>query len=121
MKTQLTVNEIAELCHELNRTYCAFNGDESQRWWSDAPDWQRVSAVNGVRFAIENPDATPESMHENWTKDKVADGWVYGEVKDAAAKTHPCLVPYDQLPENQRFKDSLFLLTVRFFAGDGAE
>jgi hypothetical protein len=60
-------------------------------------------------------------MHENWTKDKVADGWVYGEVKDAAAKTHPCLVPYDQLPANQRFKDSLFLLTVQFFAGDGAE
>jgi hypothetical protein len=41
---------------------------------------------------------------------------VYGEVKDAVAKTHPCMVPYDDLPEFQRKKDALFLAIVRVLA-----
>lgn len=32
---------------------------------------------------------------------KIADGWKYGEAKDPEAKTHPCLVPFDKLPEFQ--------------------
>ena len=38
--------------------------------------------------------------------------WSYGEVKDAEAKTHPCLIPYDQLPEFQKAKDKLFVAIV---------
>ena len=40
-------------------------------------------------------------------------GWVYGIEKDEAAMTHPCLVPYAELPADQRFKDSLFGAVVR--------
>ena len=47
----------------------------------------------------------------------VADGWVYGIVKDPESKTHPCLVPYQDLPAEQRIKDSLFGLTVRGVLG----
>lgn len=36
----------------------------------------------------------------------------YGQVKDANAKTHPCLVPFDQLPRDQQFKDRLFRTIV---------
>ena len=45
--------------------------------------------------------------------DKVRDGWVYGEVKDGVKKTHPCLVPYNQLSVEQRSKDSLMISSVR--------
>ena len=48
-----------------------------------------------------------------WTHDKLADGWRFGPVKDADAKTHPCLLPYDDLPAWQRAKDALFLGIVR--------
>lgn len=41
---------------------------------------------------------------------------VYGEVKDGEAKTHPCLVPYEQLPPAQRLKDDLFAAIVRTLA-----
>ena len=97
---------IASVCHEANRAYCLTQGDTSQLPWTEAPEWQRSSAIMGVEKALEG--ATPEQLHESWTAQKVADGWVYGEVKDADAKTHPCLVPYAQLPAEQQRKDALF-------------
>ena len=63
-------------------------------------------------FAMQNSDASPSAQHEAWMRDKVADGWVYGPVKDADAKTHPCMVPYDQLPPEQRVKDHVFKAIV---------
>jgi len=50
-------------------------------------------------------------------KQKRDDGWVYGEVKDPERKTHPCMVPYDDLPIEQRAKDTLFGATVRGVLG----
>jgi hypothetical protein len=114
-----SIGDIASICHEANRALCEVQGDTSQVPWAEAPDWQRTSCINGVRVARENPEATPASQHENWLKDKEADGWVYGEVKDPEAKTHPCMVPYDELPPEQRIKDSIFLAVVRSF--DSAE
>jgi hypothetical protein len=110
------IENIAIMCHEANKVWCYLNGDPSQPHWGWAPQWQRDSAINGVQHALKYPDATPEDMHSNWMADKIADGWVYGEVKDAVAKTHPCMVPYDQLPEFQRKKDALFLAIVRALA-----
>jgi hypothetical protein len=108
-----SVITIAKMCHEANKVWCHLNGDPSQLHWGQAPQWQIDSAINGVEHALKHPDATPEDSHSNWMAEKIADGWVYGEVKDAVAKTHPCMVPYDQMPEFQRKKDALFLAIVR--------
>lgn len=105
--------EIARVCHEVNRAYCAAIGDASQPAWDDAPDWQRDSALAGVNHTIDNPDAKPEDSHNSWLAQKRADGWAYGEVKDADKKEHPCFVPYDELPAEQKTKDFLFQAVVR--------
>jgi hypothetical protein len=110
----------ARVCHEANREYCEILGDHSQKPWDEAEEWQRRSAVQGALFAINNPDATASDQHEAWFKAKQADGWKYGTVKDPAAKTHPCMVPYDQLPESQRFKDHLFRAIALVFAKYGS-
>lgn len=103
---------IARVAHEINRAYCSSLGDNSQPEWDNAPDWQRSSALAGVEMHLANPDATPEQSHESWLKQKVDAGWVYGEVKDAEKKEHPCLRPYDELPPEQRSKDYLFRCVV---------
>lgn len=103
---------IARVCHEVNRWWCIQNGDMSQKPWDYAEEWQRDSAIKGVQFTIENPDAGDSAQHNAWMADKVADGWVYGQVKDPEKKTHPCIVPFDQLPEFQQKKDELFRKTV---------
>lgn len=99
---------IAQLAHQVNKAYCHSIGDNSQLDWEQAPEWQKQSAINGVQFHLDNPDATPESSHENWLKEKTEQGWEYGEVKDVEKKLHPCFLPYDELPQTQRSKDYIF-------------
>jgi hypothetical protein len=106
------VTFIAKACHEANKAYCESLGDNSQKHWDEAAEWQRESAVKGVLFRLNNPNAPASAQHDSWMQEKVDAGWVYGETKDAEAKTHPCIVPYDQLPEEQRKKDSLFQAIV---------
>jgi hypothetical protein len=105
-----TVEQIARVCHEANRGWCDATGDYSQMTWDNAESWQRDSAVEGVAVALAG--ATPEQQHEAWCQAKSRDGWIYGDVKDAEAKTHPCLVPYADLPPEQRAKDALFTVIV---------
>lgn len=107
----MTIFQIAQVCHEANRAYCEAIGDMSQMPWNDAPGWQQASALEGVLAAVNG--ATPEQLHQSWFDAKVREGWVYGPVKDADAKTHPCLVPYAELPESQRLKDHLFRAVVQ--------
>lgn len=108
----MTVEQIAVVCHEANKAYCEQIGDYSQKNWNEAEQWQRDSAIKGVEFRLDNPNAGADSQHNAWMADKEADGWVYGETKDAEAKTHPCMVPYNQLPIEQRRKDALFVVVV---------
>lgn len=105
--------QIARVCHEVNRAICEAAGDHSQRPWDAAEQWQRDSAIKGVQFALDNPDAAASAQHDAWAADKLADGWRFGETKDADAKTHPCLIPYDDLPFDQRVKDHTFRAVVR--------
>lgn len=111
---ELTVELIAVACHQQNRTYCQMIGDNSQPAWDEAPEWQRDSAVAGVRQAITNPN--PAASHESWMAHKQGDGWVYGEVKDPEAKTHPCMVAYSDLPLEQKKKDLLYIEMVQQLA-----
>ena len=108
----MTVEQIAQVCHEVNKAYCEALGDNSQPTWKDAPDWQKGSAIEGVNFHIMNPNAGPDSSHINWMDQKTKEGWRYGPVKDADKKEHPCYIPYDQLPKEQQAKDYLFRQVV---------
>lgn len=104
---------IAKVCHEVNRAYCRSIGDDSQPAWADAPQWQKDSALSGVKHTIMNPNATPADSHANWLRDKREAGWTWGPVKDPFKKEHPCFVEYDRLPHAQKVKDHLFLAVVR--------
>lgn len=106
------VERLARSAHEMNRVYCEALGDYSHTSWDKAPEWQRESAREGVR-ALVRADLTPAQTHENWVAYKQNEGWRYGPVKDAEKKEHPCMVPYDQLPQEQKVKDHLFRAVVQ--------
>jgi hypothetical protein len=110
------IEAIAKVCHEANRAWCESNGDNSQKPWDQAEGWQRISAIAGVEFALANPDAPDSAQHDAWVADKLREGWKFGEMKDAVAKTHPCIVPFENLPRHQQAKDKLFKAVVRSLA-----
>jgi len=108
--------QIAHVAHEVNRAYCQALGDNSQPTWEEAPDWQKSSAMNGVALHLDNPDAGPEASHESWYAEKEAAGWISGPDKDPKKKTHPCMVPFDELPLVYQAKDFIFRAVVHALA-----
>lgn len=103
--------DIARIAHEINRAFCASVGDTSQPDWEDAPQWQRDSAMMGVELHLSGNHG-PAASHESWMAQKVAEGWVYGPIKNPELKEHPCMVPYHDLPVFQQSKDFIFRGTV---------
>lgn len=112
----MTIEDIARVCHAANKAYCETLGDLSQKDWENADLDTKSSKVTGVNFALINPDATPESQHQAWYKHKEAGGWMYGPFKDTEKREHPCMLPYDMLPKQQRIKDALFQAVVKSLA-----
>jgi len=108
----MKIEDIARVCHEVNRAYCQALGDDTQVSWENAPDWQKDSAMNGVMLHLNNPDAGPEASHISWMAQKLAEGWTWGPIKSPELKQHPCMVPFDQLPTEQQAKDYIFRAVV---------
>lgn len=104
----ISIENIARTAHQANKAFCEAMGDYSQKDWEDAPEWQRGSAINGVKFHIDNPGAKDSHSHTEWMQEKHATGWKYGPVKDEEKKEHPCMVPFEELPKHQQAKDALF-------------
>ena len=46
-----------------------------------------------------------ENVHEVWAASRIAQGWSYGPVRDDEKKQTPCLVPYADLPEEEKQYD----------------
>lgn len=46
-----------------------------------------------------------EQVHETWAKGRVEQGWTYGEARDDSKHQTPCLVPYNELPEDEKAYD----------------
>lgn len=64
-----------------------------------------VSAVELPKELAELTEKMARNVHELWAAGRMADGWRYGPQRDDALKLHPCLVPYDELPESERDYD----------------
>ena len=61
--------------------------------------------LDAINFMLEHPNITPEESHNNWMRMKTEQGWIYGEVKDFEKKTHPDLIPFNELPIIEQKKD----------------
>ena len=54
---------------------------------------------------LELTEKIAEQVHEVWAQGRVDTGWTYAEHRDDIAKTTPCLVPYGELSEEEKYFD----------------
>lgn len=108
-----------EAVHEAIRALQTAFGEQVLPAWADASPEDRAATLNMVNEIHRTPGITPEKIWSAWAANKVANGWVYGEVKDTGAKTHPCLVDdYSKLSEAQKAKDYVVHAIVRTMFGE---
>jgi hypothetical protein len=110
------LDAIARTVHEALRGWAAAHGQTDIPEWDKAEPWMHTSTRESVRHVLEHDAPSGRTQHEQWLAQKQRDGWQYGPVKDAAAKTHPLMVPYDDLPDCERRKDALINAVVRALA-----
>ena len=46
-----------------------------------------------------------KNVHEVWAETRISQGWTFGEKRNDDLKTHPCLIPYEELPEEEKEYD----------------
>jgi len=66
-----------------------------------------VSGRMPVKFEFTSKELEflSQMEHRRWLDDKIKAGWRYGSVRDHDQKTHPSLVSWEVLPEDEREKD----------------
>ena len=80
-------------------------------------DLSGVALDAGLGALIE---AIAENVHDTWAKGRLDEGWIYGPVRDDAKKHHPCLVPYEELPESEKEYDrNTAISTLKFIVKNG--
>lgn len=125
LETPEQVEQTARVCHEALRAYCQTLGDNSLVPWNEAPEWQKDSSRDGVRFQFAQfaagVDPSASSTHDEWLRQRRAAGWKYGQNKDGQAKEHPLLVAYADLPLAEKLKDYLFAAICKAFSQAAAD
>ena len=69
------------------------------------PEPMDLSLVDLPESLIQLSERIAENVHEVWAKARIDEGWTYGEKRDDIHKKHPCLVPYEELPEEEKEYD----------------
>lgn len=106
------VEFIAQTAYAANRAYSRQYGDFSHPTWEDLPQTHQRALRRGVLDNLATPDVTPEENHERWMVDRLKDGWTYGTKRDQNARINPALVPWPELPVEQRRKNAMFQAIV---------
>ena len=65
-------------------------------------DTSDISLPEDLNVLIEQ---MAKNVHEVWAKNRLEQGWTYGEERNDVLKTHPCLIPYEELPQIEKDYD----------------
>ena len=64
-----------------------------------------TSAIKLPQDLLDLGEQIAKNVHDVWAAGRIKDGWTYGPVRDDASRQHPCLVPYEELSEDEKEYD----------------
>ena len=120
---------IGAACHSAWWALMKAQNIEAPDWW-EIPTEQKEDVQAGVEIIVEQLEnknysayelignsqtilkELAESAHKSWMQRKINLGWTYGPLLDEELKTHPCLVPYNEISAFDKLKDEVFINTV---------
>ena len=79
---------------------------------SYVPKSPDLTTVEVPKDLIDLVEQLAEITHDNWVRQRLADGWTHGQRRDDLLKEHPCIVPYEDLPESEKEYDRKISLGV---------
>ena len=62
-----------------------------------------------MEFPPQEVEIMAGNGHKRWCQHRKQDGWVHGPEKDAVKKTNPDLLPWDELPEDEKEMNRRFV------------
>ena len=78
--------------------------------WDDRDEAFKTQFVKVIsRQCSGDKFSSAEAVHDSWWREYERMGWVYGTDRDQEKKTHPDMVPFNELPKDERDKDEIFL------------
>lgn len=94
---------------DLQDAYHRFRGDDEANW-DGLNDERQQEIVATAKLLLEDP--TPEKAHELWMEDRLAKGWKFGEKLDADSRVSPYLTDYEELEDDIKLKDWLWVNVI---------
>lgn len=80
-------------------------------------DITNITLPNELETLVEQMS---KNVHEVWAATRIAQGWKYGKERNDELKTHPCLIPYEELPEEEKVYDrNTSINTLKFILKQG--
>lgn len=61
---------------------------------------------------LELQEELAKNAHEVWSEERIKQGWTYGKKRDDSEKRHPCLIPYEDLPESEKHFDRVLAMNT---------
>lgn len=114
------IERISRQCHEANALIvCTFEYQEYIPWENISQEFKDNTAnsiVEAIVWMKKGNILAPEDVHNFWMDHKKSQGYVYGAKKCPKLKTHPLLVPYEELSPVDQFKDINFINIINNFA-----
>ena len=110
----METEELAKIIYEACRVEAEWSGrsivPEKYKDRDEKFRKQFIEIVNEYLSADQLPN--PEEAHNSWVEAHRKMGWKYGEKRNQIEKTHPDIVPFEELPKDEKDKDAIFLIII---------
>lgn len=101
--------------HKILLTIRQINNETDLREYSELSELEKTLLIESAMQVVYEDISTAKECHDIWMKIKIDQGYKYGEIKCDKEKTHPCMIPFEELSFLQKLKDELFVNMVRMY------
>lgn len=116
MSQKALAHSIARVAVEVLHDFSVSQGNAITTLWDECTDEHKARALADVEAYLGDELLPASHSHTTWRNARISDGWTYGPVYDAEAKTDPKIVPFTDLPALDKMKASIFRGVVRAIA-----